>query len=67
MFCMIKKLIYPAYVSKNNSNPEKQAICLMILNAEKLWHYLAVKRLSVLLRGTALKGNGDFYCLMHLH
>ena len=27
MFCMIKKLIYPAYVSKHNSNPEKQAIC----------------------------------------
>ena len=37
MFCiMIKsKKIYPAYVSKHNSNREKQVILLMILNGEK--------------------------------
>ena len=30
-----KKKIYPAYVSKNNSNCEKQAIILMIPNRAK--------------------------------
>ena len=66
-----KERIYPAFVSKNDSNYEKQVILLMILNAEKrepksegrLWHYLAVKNLSALLRGTTLKNNGDFYCM----
>ena len=29
-----KKNIYPAYVSKNNSNCQKQAILLMIPNGE---------------------------------
>ena len=37
-----KEKIYPAYVSKNNSNHEKQVILLMIPN-EKKWHFLAVK------------------------
>ena len=50
MFCMLKqKKIYPAYVSKCNSSLEKQIILLMIPNGEK-WHYLAVKKLSALLR-----------------
>ena len=45
MFCMLKKeKIYPAYVSKHNSNHEKQVILLMISNREKQWHYLAVKK-----------------------
>ena len=34
--------ICPAYVSKYNSNCEKQVTFLMIPN-EKGWHYLAVK------------------------
>ena len=37
-----KEKIYPAYVSKHNSNREKQDILLLISNREK-WHYLAVK------------------------
>ena len=48
-----KDKIYPAYVSKNNSNREKQVIRLMIPNEgkreakSKVWsHYLAVKELS---------------------
>ena len=45
-----KKKIYPAYVSKYNSNREKQVILLMSSNGEK-WHYLAVKKLPALLRG----------------
>ena len=42
----------------------------MISNGEKLWHYLAEKELSVLLRGIPSKKkekNGDFYCLNCLH
>ena len=34
MFCLLKK-INPAYVSKHNSNREKQVIPLMISNREK--------------------------------
>ena len=59
MFCMLKKkkyilkkyiqIIYP-YVSKHNSNCEKQLIHLMILNKEKIWHQIAVKKLSASLR-----------------
>ena len=30
---------------------------------QQQWHYLAVKKLSALLRGITLKNNGDFYCL----
>ena len=48
MFCMLKKIyiyiyIYPAYVSKHNSDHEKQVILLMIANGEG-WYYLAVKK-----------------------
>ena len=31
------------------------------------WHYLAVKKLSALLRGITSKHHGDFYCLNCLH
>ena len=61
MFPMLKKKkIYLAYVSKHNSNCEKQLILLMIPNRERLDH-LAVKKLSVLLRRIKSKNNGDFY------
>ena len=36
----------------------------MISNGEKQWHYLAVKKLSALLRGI---NHGDFYCLNCFH
>ena len=36
-------VLYPAYVSKHNSNREKQVILLVISNGEK-WLYLAVKK-----------------------
>ena len=38
----------------------------MIPNGEG-WHYLAVKKLSALLRGITSKHHGDFYCLNCLH
>ena len=58
--------MYPAYVSKHNSNREKQIIILIILNGEGR-HYNAAKRLSELLRAITLKHRGDFYCLNCLH
>ena len=64
MFCMLK--ISPAYISKHNTNHEKQVILLMTQNGEKR-HYLAVKKLSALLRGITYKHPGDFYCLNCLH
>ena len=70
-----KEKIYPAYVSKYNSNHEKQVILLMISNGEiceaksevQQWHYLAVKKLSALLRGTTSKHHGGLYCLNCLY
>ena len=70
-----KEKIYPAYVLKHIKNLEKQVILLMISNEEILeansegrqWHYLAVKKLSALLRGIASKNNGGFYCQNCLH
>ena len=61
-----KEKMYPAYVSKNNSSREKQVILLLISKVKK-WLYLAVKKLSALLRGVISKYNGDFYCLNSLH
>ena len=48
--------MYPNYVSKHNLKSKKQVVLLMIPNG-KGWHYLAEKKLSALLRGTALKNN----------
>ena len=79
-----KEKIWPAYVSKHNSNHEKQVILLMISNREKgcirsetlatwakseggQWHYLAVKKLSALLRGITSKYHVGFYCLNCFH
>ena len=61
-----KENIYPAYVTKHNSNREKQVILLMVPNGEK-WYYLTVKKLSGLLRRITSKHHGDFYCLNCLH
>ena len=60
------KEIGRAYKSKYNLDRENQVILLMITDSEKL-HYLAVKSLSVLLRGITLQHEGDFYCLNCFH
>ena len=54
------KYIYPAYISKPNSNHEKQIILLMVSDREG-WHYLAVTRRSALLRGVTSKHDFDFF------
>ena len=59
-----EKEICLVYISKINSNFEKQIILLMIPSEEKEgWHYLAVKELSALLRGITSKHDGNSYCL----
>ena len=62
-----KEKTYPDYVSKHNSNREKQVHLLMFPNGEG-WHYLTVKKkVSALLREITSKHHGDFYCLNCLH
>ena len=61
-----KEKTYPDYVSKHNSNCEKQVILLMTPNEEG-WHNLPLKKLLALLRGITSKHRGDFYCLNCLH
>ena len=55
-----------AYKSKHNLKRENQVILLMITDGEK-WHYLAVKKLSALLKGITSKHKGDSYCLNCFH
>ena len=54
------KEIRPAYVSKHNFKCKNQVVLLMV-NDDKKWHYLAVKKLSALLRGMTSDHNGYFY------
>ena len=49
-----------------NLKHENQVILLMITNGEK-WHYLAVKKLSALLRWITSKQVWGLYCLNCLH
>ena len=51
-----------SYMSKYNLKRENQVILLMIIDGQK-WHYLALKKLSRLLKGIASKHKGDFCCL----
>ena len=64
--CIKEKEICPVYISKTNSNCEKQIILLIIPNKEG-WNYFAVKQLPTFLRGITAKHHGDFYCLNCLH
>ena len=54
-----------AYKSKHVKR-KNQVILLMIIDGKK-WHYLAVKKLSALLKGITSKHKGDFYCLNCFH
>ena len=65
---IFRKKTCPAYISKINTNSEKQIILLMTPTEEKEnWYYLAAKKLSTLLRRTTSKHDGNFYCLNTLH
>ena len=61
------KHIRPAYTSKYNNKCDTRVNRLMIADENKNWHYLAVTRISGLLRGITSRHNGDFYCLNCFH
>ena len=61
-------------MSQNITQIVKKCILLMIpiakerkVQSEGRWHYLAVKKISALLRGITFKYYDDFYCLKYLH
>ena len=60
------KEIRCAYQSKYYLNCANQVVLLMIADGEK-WHYLAIKKLSALLKGITSKHDGDLYCLNCFH
>ena len=62
-----EKEICPAYISKINSNCEKQIIRLFPNEEKESCHYLAVKELSTLLREITSKHHGDIYSFNCLH
>ena len=55
-----------AYKLKHNFKRKNQVVLLMITDGEK-WRYLAVKKLSALLREVTSNHKGDFYCLNCFH
>ena len=57
---------YPAYISKHNSNHEKQILLLMNANRGG-WYYPAVDQLCALFRGITSEHGSNFYCLNCLH
>ena len=61
------KQIRPAYISKHNDKRDTQVNLMMITDETINWHYLALKRISGLLRGITSRHNGDFYCLNCFH
>ena len=61
------KQIRPAYISKHNDKRDTQVNLMMITDETINWHYLALKRISGLLRGITSRHIGDFYCLNFFH
>ena len=60
--------ICPTYISKNNTNYEKQIVLLMIPNKQKRKLALScIKNLSALLRDITSKHKSDSNCLNCLH
>ena len=61
------KEIRQAYISEHNVKRNNQVDLLLITDGTSNWHYLAIKKISGLLRGITSNHNGDFYCLNCLH
>ena len=69
-----KGRIYPAYISKHNSNCKKQVIILMIPNREGL-HYIRLNKIPTSLRGITSNDNAlrqkllnmEIYSFVFLH
>ena len=65
MFCMLKKKRCILLMFQNIAQIVKNQLLFLFFAAR--WHYLAVKKLSALLRGITSKHFGDFYCPNCLH
>ena len=65
MFCMLKKKKCILLMFQNIAQIVKNQLFFLFFAAR--WHYLAVKKLSALLRGITSKHFGDFYCPNCLH
>ena len=61
------KEIRQAYKSEHNDERNNQVNLSMITDGTSNWHYLTIKNISGLLRGTTSNHNGDFDCLNCLH
>ena len=59
--------IKQAYISKNNNERDSQVNLLMITDGTTNWHYLTIKNIPGLLRGTTSNHDDDFYCLNCFH
>ena len=57
-----KGKIRQTYISKHNSEGSRRIADLLIIGGEVKKHYVAIKRLSALLRGVTSGNDGDFYC-----
>ena len=60
------KEIRQTYISEHNDERNNQVNLLTITDGT-VWHYLAIKNISGLLRGITSNHNGDFYCSNYLH
>ena len=65
LYAEIEKYVLTKF--QNITEIVKKVILLMISNGKKLWYYLAVKKISALLRGTKSGYFDDFYCFNCLH
>ena len=67
MFCMLKSKIYILVIFQNITQIVKNKLSNRDFKRKKQWHYLAVKKLSVLLRRITSMRYGDLNCLNCLH
>ena len=59
--------IRPVYISKFNKTREHHANLLMITDGKDIWHYIAIRSITSLLRGVSSTHQGDYYCLNCFH
>ena len=67
MFCMLKNKKYILLMFQNITQIVKDKLFFSLFQTENLWHYLAVRKLSLLLITITSNNNGDFYCPNFLH
>lgn len=61
LYCSGEREVKQVYISKFNSTREK-IIDLLLIEGGGKKHYVAIKRLSALIRGLSSRHDGDYYC-----